>query len=313
MLFTREALEQANHEAIAAYHASRFPEGALVADTTCGIGSDLIALARRGPAVGFEIDTERAAYARHNLAVNGVEAEVREASGTDHLVEFDYALADPARRSEGRRLARLEDYRPDPRALARLGEDRRRVGIELSPMLADEDLLGLGGSLEFVSFAGECREALVWVGREAEPGIWAVRAEDGDRLPRAAGPPRVDSAQEFLYEADPAAIRANALGALSERRRLFALGDSNGYLTGGPVPPDPWLTAYRVLGECALREAPLRRALRDMEGTIQVVKSRAKGVEVERWRKVLPGFGERRLGLAAYALGARLRAVLFEA
>jgi hypothetical protein len=77
MLFVREALEQATGEAIARYHASRFPEGAPVVDMTAGVGADLIALARRGPAIGYELDPERAMCAAWNLRVHGVEAEVR--------------------------------------------------------------------------------------------------------------------------------------------------------------------------------------------------------------------------------------------
>src|SRR5687767_5373956 len=52
MLFTREALEQATHEELAHFHASQFPQRTRVADLTCGIGADLIALARNGEAVG---------------------------------------------------------------------------------------------------------------------------------------------------------------------------------------------------------------------------------------------------------------------
>src|SRR5690242_8325926 len=36
MLFDRDGLEMATHEAISAYHASCFPEGATIEDMTCG-------------------------------------------------------------------------------------------------------------------------------------------------------------------------------------------------------------------------------------------------------------------------------------
>lgn len=45
MWFGREALEQATHPAVAAYHASKFPAGKNVVDLTCGIGADLKAIA----------------------------------------------------------------------------------------------------------------------------------------------------------------------------------------------------------------------------------------------------------------------------
>jgi hypothetical protein len=46
MFFTRKGLEQATDEQIAAVKAARFPAGQPLADLCCGIGGDLIALAR---------------------------------------------------------------------------------------------------------------------------------------------------------------------------------------------------------------------------------------------------------------------------
>lgn len=67
MYFTRNGLEQATHQAVAEYHGSRFPQGEMVADLTCGIGADTIALASRGPVIGYEIDAEAAWCARKNV------------------------------------------------------------------------------------------------------------------------------------------------------------------------------------------------------------------------------------------------------
>ncbi len=102
MLFTREALEQATNEALAAYHARLFPAGSLVVDLTAGIGADLIALARRGPTVGFELDEERAEYTQHNLVVHGLDAKVN-VMDSSNAFGHEFAYADPARRVESRR------------------------------------------------------------------------------------------------------------------------------------------------------------------------------------------------------------------
>ena len=96
MLFDREALEMASTEALARFHASRYPSGVPVIDITVGIGADLMALAARGPAVGYEIDTMRAEMARHNLAVYDVTAELHASDGLG--ARGDYVWADPARR-----------------------------------------------------------------------------------------------------------------------------------------------------------------------------------------------------------------------
>ncbi len=56
MFFTPRGLEQATDAAVAAYKASRFPPDQTIADFCCGIGGDLLALARRGRVVGVDRD-----------------------------------------------------------------------------------------------------------------------------------------------------------------------------------------------------------------------------------------------------------------
>lgn len=291
MLFDRDGLEMASHEALAAHHASRFPTGATVADLTCGIGADLIAFARRGPALGFEIDPERADYARHNLRVAGVMATVETQDGLE-AAALDYAFCDPSRRAEGKRIANMVDYHPDPHRVAERFRQARLLGFKLSPMAADRDLESLGGRLEFASYGGECREALAWIGPEAPPGRFAVHVESGETIPAGSDPPATDQPGRFILEADPAAIRAHCLGELSEAFGLRALGDSHGYLTGDHAPATPWLSPYEVL---ACHPADLKRtrmALRELGGGTPIVKSRAPRVDVAELRAQLQGPGD---------------------
>ena len=110
MLFDRDGLEMATHERIAAYHASRFEPGELVGDLTVGVGADLVALAKRGPTVGYEISKERRACARHNLLVEGLEAEIWDADCFQPGWNFDAAFADPARRRKGVRQVSPEQF-----------------------------------------------------------------------------------------------------------------------------------------------------------------------------------------------------------
>lgn len=298
MLFVAEALEQATHEEVARYHASRFPSGALVADLTCGIGGDLIELARRGPAVGFEIDPERAACARHNVRAHGLEAEVRLEDGTA-AGPFEYALADPARRVGGRRTTRIEEFEPNPILLAeRLGRVRL-AAIKLSPMLPDEALESLGPCVEFVSFAGECREALVWLGLEAPEGRWAVHVESGERL--EAGPaPAPGPADRYFYEADPAAVRAHALGALCRRHGLAPLGQSNGYLAGGALVESPWLRAFETLEAPLRSEREVRHWLDGRGARLAAVKTRGVRLDPQALLSRLKTGGGMPVELAVY-------------
>lgn len=290
MLFDRDGLEMATHEAVAAWRAARFPHGVRVADLTCGIGADLIALARRGPAVGYDIDPARAELARWNLEASGAEAEVVAGDGVEALPQFEYAFADPSRRVEGRRVRGLGEFQPDPRPLAARMAALRLGAIKLSPLLPDDALEGLGPGLEFVSFGWECREALVWTGRDAAVGRWAVRVETNERL-EAGEPPELGELGTHLYEADPAAIRAHALGTLGSQLGLQALGDSNGYLTG-PSVRSPWLRAFRVLLELPTDLKRARQALRERGWGVAAVKSRYPGVEPARLQRELGASGE---------------------
>lgn len=306
MLFTREALEQATHERLAAHHASRFPEGVLVADLTAGIGADLIALAGRGAAVGYETDPERAEYARHNLRVHGLEAEIRVQSSVAARWEFELAFADPGRRVSGARTLNPDDFQPNPVQLANRMSALDFGLMKLTPMLPDRFLSELGRT-DFISFGGECREALVSVGRAGEPR--AQHLESGEILPSGMAPSSVELPLSRLFEADPAAIRADALDALSEAHGLKALGDSNGYLTGEGDVESPWLTAYEVLAFHRADVAATRKALEMLDSGTPIVKSRA-GVDVEALRKALKMSGKEPLIVAVYAVGKSLRHVI---
>lgn len=311
MLFDRDGLEMATHERVAAFRAARYHEGSRVADLTCGIGADLIALARRGNVVGFEVDAQRAAMARHNLSVHGLSGEVVEQDCLGAAWDFEYAFADPSRRPGGRRTLNPADFLPDPVALAQRFEQLKLGAIKLSPMLADSFLESLGGRLEFLSYGGECREALVWLGREAVPGRYAVHVESGERLEAGEPGPLTEEPGEWLLEADPAAIRAHGLGTLSSRFNLRELGDSNGYLTGEPAA-SPWLRSFRVLHHGPADLKRTTAALRELGAGTPELKQRGAGQDLIALRKKLKREGSRRVALAIWVVGKSLRHTVLE-
>ena len=270
MFFDREALEQATHEAVAKYHASKFPSGASVVDTV-GIGADLIAIGSRGPVIGFEIDEMRAEYARHNCPG----ADVRLEDGLAFVLanECSYIWADPDRRdTAGKRLNDPSAYEPEPASIPR---DRELTGIKLSPLLFDEYLETVGDRIEFVSYRGECREAIAWSGKAVEPGFFCVDVETSLSLPRHEIEDAVNDAYEFIFDSDPAAVRAHALGNFG----LPQLGDSPGYLTGEHTVDSPWLRAYEVLYKESGDFKRIKEFLRKNGLRIFEVKQRGAGVD----------------------------------
>lgn len=308
MLFVREALEQATHEAVAAYHASRFDArrlpGEVVADLTTGIGGDLIAFSKQGQTVGYELDPERADCARWNAPNSTViEQDCLEADWS-----FKFAFADPARRVEGQRTLDPDQFAPNPKTLSERLACLELGGIKLSPLLPDHFLESLGPCLEFVSFAGECREALIWTGKRAEPGRFAVHIESGSRL---ASLPLVQTTEEpmdHLYEADPAAIRAHCLGAFA----IPGLGDSNGYLTANESIESPWLTAYNVLWSGKADLKTTRSALQNLGASTPEVKQRGTKLDLPAIQKQLKCSGSRHVYLVIWPIGRSHRHTIVE-
>jgi len=304
MLFSREALEQASHERLAAYHASLFEQGELVADLTTGIGGDLIALAGRGPARGYELDNERAAYATHNLEVHGLAAEIQIGNSLEFNHSVNAAFADPSRRVRGQRTLQLRSFSPDPVVLAAHFRSMRRAVMKLSPMLSDDDLEQFGTQIQFVEFAGECREALLVFG--AKPQIQAVQLDSGEKLEPMMPVMQVDEPCGLLAEASPAAIRAHCLG----RFGLASLGDSNGYLTGEAVEPSPWLSIFHV--HWVGRPDQVAKELRRLGSSTPEVKQRGAGLDLIKLRRQWRGEGDRRFVVLLYTVGKSIRAVIGE-
>lgn len=303
MLFDRDGLEMASHERLAGYHAAQFPEGERIVEIGCGIGSDTIALAKRGPVVAFEPNPVRAELAAHNLRVHGLDAEIRVEPWIPG-VSARFAFADPSRRTGGRRSVEPGDFSPDPGSIVEGLHGAEMLGIKLSPMVSDAYFERFEARIEFASLGRECREALMWFGRGG--GTFAVHVESGELLPSCEPCASLDEPLPWVFEADPAAVRAHALGAFG----LAGLGDSNGYLTGMGPASSPWLRGFHVLEHGRFDEKLLRTALARNGGRTPEIKQRGTGIDPGRLRKQLQGRGDRSLTVLLYPVGKSIRFVL---
>ncbi|MBX3095588.1 MAG: class I SAM-dependent methyltransferase [Fimbriimonadaceae bacterium] len=268
MLWDRDGLAMATSEARARYHASLVPEGEPVLDLACGLGLDLIAYARRGPATGYELDAHRAALARQNLAVHRQEADVVIGDGRDADWSDRFIYLDPMRRDHRGRL-RPEDYQPNPWELVDRLHQSKGWLMKLSPLVPDTLLGQLGGGIEFLSDDGECSEALV---TSLRLGTQAVHTASGEALTGNQNAAPSDRLEEYLYELDPAAVRAHASGHWG----LRSIGDHPGFLTGGESVSSVWLEPFRVIKEFNPKDNP---------GPVSAVKKRGETPSPESLRK----------------------------
>jgi methylase of polypeptide subunit release factors len=102
MFLTRKGLQHATDEAIAGYKATRFLTGSQIFDLCCGIGGDLIALARQGKATGVDLEPLAALFAEANVQTYGLQFAIRQVDTSQATLPHEACWhCDPDRRAGG--------------------------------------------------------------------------------------------------------------------------------------------------------------------------------------------------------------------
>jgi len=305
-LFTDEALQQATAGPVARHRARRLA-GAVVHDVTCSIGAELAALRDTASfVVGSDLDPVRLAMARHNLAGGGAGVELCRADALAPVTRDTVIVADPARRSGGRRRFDPLDYAP---ALDRLYEvyATRDMVVKCAPG-ADFDQLrriGFTGEIEVTSLAGSVREACLWSGGLAGATITrrATMLDSGEQLTDAEPDDcTVAPAGRWIVDPDGAVVRSGLVRQYAARHGLWQLDPDIAYLSGAELPLG--VRGFEVLAQLDFRERALRQELsaRDV-GALEIL---VRGVDVDpdALRARLRPRGSQRLSLVITRIGA---------
>jgi len=300
MYFTHDGLEQATRLSVATHRAGRYQAfGAhTLVDLGCGIGGDLIAGARAGlVCAGVDLDPVRVAVAEANLAALGLAGAVQVADGTTMDLEgFGAVFADPARRGTRGRVFDADGWTPPWPFVTRLLT--RRSVVKVAPGIP-HDLVPDGVEAEWVSEAGEVKEAALWSSYLAtcrhratvigEGGL-ATLTEEDDPYDGADRPVR--DVGGFLYEPDGAVIRAGLVTAVAAGVEGGLLDPHIAWVTGDAAYRTPFARGYRVLEEVPYREKQLKAALRERQIGRLTIKKRGVDVVPEQLRKRLELRGE---------------------
>jgi len=313
MIFTKDGLEMTSHERVSGFHASLFSEPTEVLDGTCGIGGDLISLAKKGIAKGCDLSNEALTAAQWNLEVLGLTAELSQGSCMDLDWRGRSLWLDPARRGAGKRILDPDSFSPSLSEVLVKADEADLAWIKLTPLLRDTVLESAGKGLIFVSHQGECVETIVQAGSSpSEPWRRAYKVEEGLWLDASAPPSSADEPGRFVYEADPASIRGHCLGGFG----LDALGETPGWLTGDGQELSPWLTPFRVVWSGAWRESHLHTLIKSEGIWLDSVKTRGVRVDPSQTLKRLRKGADQKNGprreLMLYSQGPRIRALLVE-
>ena len=310
MYFTREALEQATGEVAARRRAQRFSSLSIVADLGCGIGGDALALAASGIIVhAVDSDPLRLAMAQANARALGLADRILFHAGdalSMPLADVRAAFADPARRTENRRHLNPEDYTPPLSALrARFGPEFP-IAVKIAPGVHWDAIAGLGAEVEFVSVEGELKECVLWFGslrtaaRRATvlPAGVSYSADDSPSLPPVA------QLAEYIFDPDPAVVRAGLGNRLAEEFRVAPIDHTVQIFTGNEAVLSPIGTVYRVEYWARYHAADLRHYLRKRGiGRITVVKRGSRTDVDELIRKLRLAGPESRVVFLTRAAG----------
>jgi len=304
MLFTVAGLEQATRLEVAAHHARRYLDAGCtyVADLTCGLGADALALAGVGLRVlATDVDETTAALATVNLrAFPEVEIRMGDGLALDLVAEgVDGVYADPARRTgTGRRVFDPRAYSPPLDEVLAVRDTVPALGLKLGPGLAHRDL-PVDADAQWVSADGEVVELGLWFGPLAPdgPGRSALVLRDGAAHTLRAHPDGVDDAPPvgpvggYLYEPDGAVIRAGLVGTVAHRVRGRLVDPTIAYVTSDALADRstwyPYATAYRVLDDLPFGLKRLRTYLRERGVGRLTIKKRGTAVVPETLRRQL--------------------------
>lgn len=299
MVFTAAGLEQATRLAVGARHARRYLAAGCgrVADITCGIGGDAMALAALGLRVlAVDSDELTAAVATVNMR-HFPDAEVRYADGLtlDFATEgVDGVFADPARRSaQGARRHDPAASTPPLDAVLALRDQVPALGVKVAPAIR-HSALPPDAETQWVSVDGDVVEAGLWFGPLAPdgPGRGALVIREGGatalREPKG-GAPRADVGPvgAYLYEPDGAVIRSGLVSLVAEQVRGRLVDATIAYVTTDTLAPSEVATAYRVLETMPFGLKPLRALLRARDVGRLTIKKRGTAVGPEQLRRQL--------------------------
>lgn len=291
MFFSEKALQQATPYPVASYTARRYKNFEWVADLGCGLGGDSLALSSIGVAVlAVDRDPLAVALASANARALGLTENIHPVQG-DILYpawRISAAWADPGRRTAGRRIFHPEALQPPLSAILKLQRTHApHLGVKLMPGLAHEHIPP-ETEAEWISLSGELKEVVLWFGALKEKSgrratvlpagksLWA----DGSRAPvRAPG--------AFLFEPDPAVIRAGAVGDLAQSLNLWQIDSEIAYLSGDALVQTHFARSWRILEHFAFDLKALNRRLRALKAQVTAVKKRASPIEPESFRKRL--------------------------
>ena len=257
--------------------------GETFADLTGGLGVDTYFISRHFKQADYvERQVELCELAKHNFEALKADVKVWHETAEDYLKHCepkDCIFIDPARRDEhGRKTVSISDCTPDVATLQEmLLQKADKVMVKLSPMLDISKTLEEMhhvSEVHVVAVANECKELDVVMerGYQAEPKFICVNLlteqpelcflmeEERNCSCRLA-----EGISSYLYEPNPAVMKAGCYKLLTERFGVLKLHKNSNLYTSEQLIPDFPGRIFEVEGWAPYNKRAKQTLLADVE------------------------------------------------
>jgi len=307
MRFTRDGLAMATGKAVAEYRTWKIRKqlGSVrkALDACAGIGGDTIAMALRWKVVSVEIDPKMIEILMHNI-------EVYDAQNKVEVVQGDITKLV----REGGRTVKTEEYIPPLSFIDELLKLCPNLCVKISPG-TDLNRIRYDCDIEVISNRGEVKEVVLWFGKlkldQEKKAVLATKLPEKMTMERVNTPKiKVTQVSDFLYEPDPAYIKARLIDTLAQHYDLTQIHPKIAYLTGEEKLRTPVLKTYEVVKVTGTEPAEINAALEELGIGRVDFKARGVSVDMKGIHKKIMGKGRRR-GLVVFTVvGKRDRAII---
>ncbi len=290
LLFTEQGAQQASSCELAQYHAKKLKTFNTVADLCCGIGVDLINIAKDKKqvyAVDMDIDTLKLAeFNCKKYKLKNIDFKLDRAEQFNQPV--DAIFIDPDRRPGSFRKIAPEEYSPPFSKILELRKICPNIAVKLSPALDYEKLdLPHDSTLEFVSENGTLKEILLCMGDLATKNCErkAVLLPSYFTLQNSNIKIKVTNIQKYLFEPDAAVIRAGLVQELGNKIGYDLIDAKLALLTGSQIVEKDFGKIYKVEEIMKYNLKKVRKYIRENEIGELIIKTRGFPESVEKFRK----------------------------
>ena len=267
-----EDIRWATHELAAEYRAQRLKCKTIV-DIGCGIGFQSFAFAKICKKVyAVEIDEEKIKLAKKNAQILGwkniefIHGDALSEKVLKQLKKVDMVFCDPERSPEERKR-KVATIKPSiPELLHKYGALTENIAIEFPPQITE---LPFDCEREYLSIDGALNRLTLYFGDLKKCERSAVILPGKERLCPAeeATLKETERLGEYLYEADPAVVKAGLLAELSEEAEVERYEDGKAvfFTSDKKVKSSFFKNTFKVIDMCAQEEHEIIAALQKHE------------------------------------------------